>query len=208
MNYSITRLLVLKKSVEKQLDTLLETQAANITTTVKASASSTEKTKMRTRQQSLIDQLDAAFKKRNIIAEAIANSNANTKVEVGGTTMTVTAAIDRKNNLNREKLYINLLGSALNRVTMDLTRAERAIEEEASSRAQILSGRDKVVTQEALSLAKSSVEDLYKLEVVEPVDIAKLIETKRKELDAFSEEIDIVLNESNATTLVELALGV
>lgn len=208
MKYSITRLLVLKKSVEKQLDALLETRDSSITTTVKASVSSSEKAKMRTRQQSFLNQLDAAFKKRNIIAEAIANSNANTKVEVGGTTMTVTAAIDRKNNLNREKSYTNLLGSALNRVTLDLARSERAIEEEASSRAQILSGRDKVVTQEALSLAKSSVEDLYKLEVIEPVDIAKLIETKRKELDAFSEEIDIVLNESNATTLVELSLGV
>lgn len=208
MKYSITRLLVMKKSVEKELNRLLDQKANSVSTVVKATMSASDKDKLKARQKAFLDSLTAAMTKRDMIATAIAESNAVTKVTVNGKEMTVTAAIDRKNNIDKEKLFCNLLSTAGTHNERMLERAERQIEEEASNRAQILAGRDKAVTKEALDLAKSSVEELYKMEVVEPCDIFKLALTKRTAIDAFMEEIDIALNESNATTMVELDLAV
>lgn len=65
-----------------------------------------------------------------------------------------------------------------------------------------------MVTKEALDLVKASVEDVLKLEVIEPCDLYALVMAKRAVIDHFMEEIDIALNESNATTLVEVDLNV
>jgi hypothetical protein len=208
MEYSITRLLVMKKSTEKELTRLLEHKPLHVSTTVKASVAHTEKEKIKSRQKAFLDTLMATLTKRDMIASAIAESNAATKVKVEGKEMTVTAAIDRKNNIDTEKAFCNLLVKASTANENTIERAERQIEEEASSRAQILAGRDKAVTKEALDIAKASVEELYKMEVVEPQDIYVLAITKRAEIDAFMEEIDVVLNESNATTKVTLNLTV
>lgn len=208
MKYSITRLLVMKKSLEKDLDGYLSSPASELTVTVKASTSHTDKEKLQAKQKAFLDRLTATFKKRDRIATAIAESNARTVVSVNGVNMTVTAAIDRKNNIEKEEQFCNLLTTAGKSVQKQLEYAERQMENEIKERAQILVGRDKAVTKEALDLVKASVEDLLKLEVIEPCDLYALVVAKRAVIDHFMEEIDIALNESNATTLVEVDLNV
>lgn len=54
--------------------------------------------------------------------------------------MTVTAAIDRKNNIEKEKQFCNLLTTAGKSVQKQLEYAERQMENEIKERAQILVG--------------------------------------------------------------------
>lgn len=206
--YSITRLLVMKKSVENELTTLLSSKESEISTVIKSTASQAEKDKLRAKQKSLLDRMTAAMRKRDLIATAIAESNAKTTVTINGVGFTVTAAIDRKNNIEKEKQLCNLLTKAGTAVQKQLDVSERQIENEVAQRAQILVGRDKAVTKEALDLVKASVEDTLKLEVVEPCDLLALVMEKRASIDSFMAEIDIALNESNATTKIELDLTV
>lgn len=206
--YSITRLLVMKKSVEKELERLLDNNSNVVSTTVKTSTSKEVKDALRKKQKAFLDKLNAAMSKRDKIASAISKSNAEAEVTVAGVKMTVAAAIDRKNNIEKEKRFCNLLSSAGVANERALARAEQTIEREASERAQTLSGRDKAPTAEVLKAATDAVKDLYAVEVIEPANVYKLAVEKREAIDLFLEDVDIALNESNATTMVELDLAV
>jgi len=198
----------MKKVEEKELDRLLSSPAASVATVAKVSMPTSDKDVLRNRQRAFLQSLESAIARRDKIAASITQSNAVTSLVVDGVPMTVAAAIDRKNNIEKEKAFCNLLSKASTAVTTAINSAERSIEEEASNRAQILAGRDKAVTKEALDLAKASVEDLYKLETIEPCDIFKLLIKKLESVDKFMAEVDIALNESNATTKIELDLVV
>lgn len=207
---SITRALTRAKTIEKQLARLVESQF--VVTLMKREVddeSDVFKDNLKM-TQSNFDQFNALFAELNNIKAAVRKSNEVTKVVIGGEELTVADALVYKNTI----AYRN---SFLDRITRENRNAESRVEQSkisadtkfASVRENLIKnsqGQDvsedylkTVLTEEERRLKKAIVE----VKVSGINNVNEYIEAERKRIDTFLEEVDYVLSESNATTIIE-----
>lgn len=207
---SITRALTRAKTIEKQLARLVESQF--VVTLMKREVDDVsdvyqDNLKM---TQSNFDQFNDLFAELNNIKAAVRKSNEVTKVVIGGEELTVADALVYKNTI----AYRN---NFLDRITRENRNAESRVEQSkinadtkfASVRENLIKnsqGQDvsedylkTVLTEEERRLKKAIVE----VKVSGIKDVNDYIEAERKRIDTFIEEVDYVLSESNATTIIE-----
>lgn len=207
---SITRALTRAKTIEKQLARLVESQF--VVTLMKREVddeSDVFKDNLKI-TQSNFDQFNDLFAELNNIKAAVRKSNEVTKVVIGGEELTVADALVYKNTI----VYRN---NFLDRITRENRNAESRVEQSkisadtkfASVRENLIKnsqGQDvsedylkTVLTEEERRLKKAIVE----VKVSGIKDVNDYIEAERKRIDTFLEEVDYVLSESNATTVIE-----
>lgn len=207
---SITRALTRAKTIEKQLARLVESQY--VVTLMKREVDDVsdvfkDNLKM---TKSNFDQFNDLFAELNNIKAAVRKSNEVTKVVIGGEELTVADALVYKNTI----VYRN---NFLDRITRENRNAESRVEQSkisadtkfASVRENLIKnsqGQDvsedylkTVLTEEERRLKKAIVE----VKVSGIKDVNDYIEAERKRIDTFIEEVDYVLSESNATTIIE-----
>lgn len=207
---SITRALTRAKTIEKQLARLVESQF--VVTLMKREVddeSDVFKDNLKMTQANF-DQFNDLFAELNNIKAAVRKSNEVTKVVIGGEELTVADALVYKNTI----VYRN---NFLDRITRENRNAESRVEQSkisadtkfASVRENLIKnsqGQDvsedylkTVLTEEERRLKKAIVE----VKVSGIKDVNEYIEEERKRIDTFIEEVDYVLSESNATTIIE-----
>lgn len=207
---SITRALTRAKTIEKQLARLVESQF--VVTLMKREVDDVsdvfkDNLKM---TQSNFDQFNDLFAELNNIKAAVRKSNEVTKVVIGGEELTVADALVYKNTI----VYRN---NFLDRITRENRNAESRVEQSkisadtkfASVRENLIKnsqGQDvsedylkTVLTEEERRLKKAIVE----VKVSGINNVNEYIEAERKRINTFIEEVDYVLSESNATTIIE-----
>lgn len=207
---SITRALTRAKTIEKQLTRLIESQY--VVTLMKREVDDEsdvyqDNLKM---TKSNFDQFNDLFAELNNIKAAVRKSNEVTKVVIGGEELTVADALVYKNTI----AYRN---SFLDRITRENRNAESRVEQSkisadtkfASVRENLIKnsqGQDvsedylkTVLTEEERRLKKAIVE----VKVSGINNVNEFIEAERKRINTFIEEVDYVLSESNATTIIE-----
>lgn len=207
---SITRALTRAKTIEKQLARLVESQF--VVTLMKREVDDVtdvfkDNLKM---TKSNFDQFNDLFAELNNIKAAVRKSNEVTKVVIGGEELSVADALVYKNTI----VYRN---NFLDRITRENRNAESRVEQSkinadtkfASVRENLIKnsqGQDvsedylkTVLTEEERRLKKAIVE----VKVSGIKDVNDYIEAERKRIDTFIEEVDYVLSESNATTIIE-----
>ena len=207
---SITRALTRAKTIEKQLARLVESQF--VVTLMKREVDDEsdvyqDNLKM---TKSNFDQFNDLFAELNNIKAAVRKSNEVTKVVIGGEELTVADALVYKNTI----VYRN---NFLDRITRENRNAESRVEQSkisadtkfASVRENLIKnsqGQDvsedylkTVLTEEERRLKKAIVE----VKVSGINNVNEYIEAERKRIDTFIEEVDYVLSESNATTIIE-----
>lgn len=207
---SITRALTRAKTIEKQLTRLVESQYV-VTLMKREVDDATDVFKDNLKMtQSNFDQFNDLFAELNNIKAAVRKSNEVTKVVIGGEELTVADALVYKNTI----AYRN---SFLDRITRENRNAESRVEQSkinadtkfASVRENLIKnsqGQDvsedylkTVLTEEERRLKKAIVE----VKVSGINNVNEYIEAERKRIDTFIEEVDYVLSESNATTIIE-----
>lgn len=207
---SITRALTRAKTIEKQLARLVESQF--VVTLMKREVddeSDVFKDNLKMTQANF-DQFNDLFAELNNIKAAVRKSNEVTKVVIGGEELTVADALVYKNTI----VYRN---NFLDRITRENRNAESRVEQSkisadtkfASVRENLIKnsqGQDvsedylkTVLTEEERRLKKAIVE----VKVSGINNVNEFIEAERKRIDTFIEEVDYVLSESNATTIIE-----
>lgn len=207
---SITRALTRAKTIEKQLARLVESQY--VVTLMKREVDDVsdvfkDNLKM---TKSNFDQFNDLFAELNNIKAAVRKSNEVTKVVIGGEELSVADALVYKNTI----VYRN---NFLDRITRENRNAESRVEQSkisadtkfASVRENLIKnsqGQDvsedylkTVLTEEERRLKKAIVE----VKVSGINNVNEYIEAERKRIDTFLEEVDYVLSESNATTIIE-----
>lgn len=207
---SITRALTRAKTIEKQLARLVESQF--VVTLMKREVDDEsdvyqDNLKM---TKANFDQFNDLFAELNNIKAAVRKSNEVTKVVIGGEELTVADALVYKNTI----VYRN---NFLDRITRENRNAESRVEQSkinadnkfASVRENLIKnsqGQDvsedylkTVLTEEERRLKKAIVE----VKVSGINNVNEYIEAERKRIDTFLEEVDYVLSESNATTIIE-----
>ena len=207
---SITRALTRAKTIEKQLTRLVESQYV-VTLMKREVDDATDVFKDNLKMtQANFDQFNDLFAELNNIKAAVRKSNEVTKVVIGGEELTVANALVYKNTI----VYRN---NFLDRITRENRNAESRVEQSkisadtkfASVRENLIKnsqGQDvsedylkTVLTEEERRLKKAIVE----VKVSGIKDVNEYIEAERKRIDTFIEEVDYVLSESNATTIIE-----
>lgn len=207
---SITRALTRAKTIEKQLTRLVESQY--VVTLMKREVDDEsdvyqDNLKM---TKSNFDQFNDLFAELNNIKAAVRKSNEVTKVVIGGEELSVADALVYKNTI----VYRN---NFLDRITRENRNAESRVEQSkinadnkfATVRENLIKnsqGQDvsedylkTVLTEEERRLKKAIVE----VKVSGINNVNEYIEAERKRIDTFIEEVDYVLSESNATTIIE-----
>lgn len=207
---SITRALTRAKTIEKQLARLVESQF--VVTLMKREVDDVsdvyqDNLKM---TKSNFDQFNDLFAELNNIKAAVRKSNEVTKVVIGGEELSVADALVYKNTI----VYRN---NFLDRITRENRNAESRVEQSkisadtkfATVRENLIKnsqGQDvsedylkTVLTEEERRLKKAIIE----VKVSGINNINEFIEAERKRIDTFLEEVDYVLSESNATTIIE-----
>lgn len=145
--------------------------------------------------------------RRNAIKRAVINSNAVTKVEIGGKQYTVAEAIDMKSaGLGSFSTLQSVLEHQYQKVVFVAERENGdKLENRADEYVKSLyeNSEMKNMSEEIRKVRETFVES-QKVDVVDPIDAEKTIMELKNFIDSFYSEVDSALSVSNALTTIEV----
>lgn len=164
------------------------------------------KDKMKSGYQKVID----LIARRDAMKRAVVLSNATTKVTIGGKEYTVAEAIELHNHgIEFKCTLLRQMNSAYVAAQNELNRnGGEALEKKAEQyvlaviAAQPKDSKMSVDSEAMKALRKTYIEN-NTYDLVDPMDIAKIIEALDAEINEFNAEVDAALSCSNALTVIE-----
>lgn len=165
------------------------------------------KEKMKASHQKVTD----LIARRNAIKRAVVLSNAVTKVKIGNDEYTVAEAIEMKNHGMLFKAnYMRTLAYQNSTANTELNRnSGEAIEKRAEQyvlsviQAQPKDSKMTVDSDAMQALRKDYIKN-NTYDMIDPLNVNKLIEDLSNEIDEFNTEVDAALSVSNALTVVDI----
>ncbi len=159
-----------------------------------------------TNAKAKLDSVQDLLKRQRELKHAIMESNAKTKIVVAGVEYTVMTAIDRKRTIDTEKTVlanmVNSLAKAERKVAMENKRVEEYLERQVLT----MAGGDLSNKKADFVVAfEKSYRDDNEWQLVDPLELRKLIEKMEKEIEEFELEIDTALTVSNAITTITIS---
>jgi len=154
--------------------------------------------------QSVIDLLE----RRNKIKTAIVNANGVTVVKVAGNKMTIADAINYKSIIEYKKELIRVLILQYTSIKAKFLTENEKVEQVALENAKIMLGKkgddNAKPTDEDVKQIMEPFVKRNELLMVDPLKVDKLIVDLTIEVDNFDAEVDAVLSEINAVTIIEV----
>ena len=151
-----------------------------------------------------LQSLRALMRNRQTLKSAIAKSNETTEVTIGGETMTVLDAIERKNFMNMRMSVVNTLKSQFNRADREVRMYEDNLQ--ANLENYIKNTTKELNNKDLIDSLTESYKNLNEVVMIDPSNLRLVIEEMTKENDQFNTEVDYVLSESNSNTTIEVDL--
>lgn len=150
--------------------------------------------------------------RRDAMKRAVVLSNATTKIKIGENDYTVAEAIEMKNHgMEFRSALLYQMGSAYTAAQNELNRnGGEALEKKAEQyvlaviAAQPKDSKMSVDSEAMKALRKQYIEN-NTYDLVDPMDIAKVIEALDAEINEFNAEVDAALSVSNALTVIEFS---
>ena len=148
--------------------------------------------------------------RRDAMKRAVVLSNATTKVKIGDNEYTVAEAIEMKNHgMEFRSALLHQMNAAYVAAQNELARnGGEALEKKAEQyvlaviAAQPKDSKMSVDSEAMKTLRKTYIEN-NTYDLVDPMDIAKIMETLDAEINEFNAEVDAALSVSNALTIIE-----
>lgn len=148
--------------------------------------------------------------RRDAMKRAVVLSNATTKVQIGDAEYTVAEAIEMKNHgMEFRSALLRQMNAAYVTAQNELNRnGGEALEKKAEQyvlaviAAQPKDSKMSVDSEAMKALRKTYIEN-NTYDLVDPMDIAKVIENLDAEINEFNAEVDAALSVSNALTVIE-----
>ena len=148
--------------------------------------------------------------RRDAMKRAVVLSNATTKVQVGGKEYTVAEAIEAKNHgMEFKSALLHQMNSAYVSAQNELARnGGENLEKKAEQYIlAVIAAQPKdskiSVDSDAIKMMRQQYIDNNTYDLVDPMDIAKVIEALDAEITEFNTEVDAALSVSNALTVIE-----
>lgn len=148
--------------------------------------------------------------RRDAMKRAVVLSNATTKVTVGGVEYTVAEAIEMKNHgVEFKKALLNTMNHAYKSAQNELNRnGDEALEKKAEQYIlSMIAAQPKdskmTVDSDAMKMMRKNYIENNKYDLIDPLDVASVMEKLEKEINEFETEVDAALSVSNALTVIE-----
>ena len=156
---------------------------------------------VRSKYQKITDLIN----RKAAIKSAIVKANSETEVKIADNTMFIVDAINFKNIVSAKKDLINRFTRVHTNVKGQVLTNNERVKENAMKLAEAALGKDnvKIGENDVESITKPYLEN-NTFELIDPMNCDKLIETLQNEVDEFETEVDAVLSEINAVTLIEI----
>lgn len=164
------------------------------------------KDQMRSGYQKVTD----LIKRRDAMKRAVVLSNATTKVKIGDTEYTVAEAIEMKNHgMDFRSELLRVMSNEYTNAQNELARnGGEAIEKKAEQYVlAVIAAQPKdskmSVDSDAMKALRQTYIENNTYDLVDPMGIAKVMETLDAEINEFNAEVDAALSVSNALTIIE-----
>ena len=164
------------------------------------------KDKMRSGYQNVTD----LIARRDAMKRAVVLSNAATKVKIGNNEYTVAEAIEMKNHgMEFKSDLLRQMNSAYTAAQNELVRNSGETLEKKSEQyvLAVIAAQPKdskmSVDSEAMKIMRQTYIDNNTYDLVDPMDIVKVMEKLDTEINEFNAEVDAALSVSNALTVIE-----
>jgi len=157
--------------------------------------------------QSAVDKLLNLIKNRGILKAAIAKANAITTLNVNGKEYTIVEAIERKNNIYKEKEILNILAENYNNVAYKVSRINENARDEVNRLLEAkLSSDSKNQSSDEIEKLSQVLLEAKEAKILDPYKIGDLIVKMQEEIEEFETNIDVALSIVNAKTEIEVDL--
>lgn len=164
------------------------------------------KEKMRSNYQKVMD----LIARRDAMKRAVVISNATTKIKIGDKEYTVAEAIDMKNHSMEFRTALVRMASynydiAQNELNKNSGEAlEKRAEQYVLSVIQAQPKDSKMsVDSDAMKTLRKTYLENNAYDMIDPLNVVKIIENLNNEISEFNTEIDAALSVSNALTVIE-----
>lgn len=145
------------------------------------------------------------IKRKTAIKASIVQSNSITNVKIGEVEMTVADAITEKENVQLRKKLLDTLDKKHTKAVADLNLNNEKINQNADVIVNAAVNGDQTKTNgaEAVSVRKTYI-DANEFSLIDPLGVEKYVKEEREKIAVFEMEVDAVLSESNAVTMIEV----
>lgn len=142
---------------------------------------------------------------RQKLKSAVILSNAQTKVQISGQTMTVAEAIELKSSIAFKQAYLYRFQQQLAQVINTRDQSNAKLEDQIQALLNTALGADKAkASEDQLQAIRGPQEKLKKVEILNLAETQAKVNKLQEEIENFVAEIDFILSESNARTEVTI----
>ncbi len=145
------------------------------------------------------------IERKNKIKSAIVKANGITQVEINGEKMTIADAINFKQIIGFKKNLITTLEQKHQKAKATAEQKNKEVEDNALRLAEAALQKDNVKINDGDAVAITEpylTRNLFHL--VDPLKVEELVEKLQTEVNDFESEVDAVLSEINAVTVIEI----
>ncbi len=198
---SIARALVELKTLDSRINkTIDSTQWIVYKTKGRNSGMSEEEYKKST--QSEFQSLNDLISRREKLKNAIMKSNSVTEVEIAGNKMTVSQAIEYKKIIEYKKVLLQRLKYQRQQVTCDVESHKQRVQTKIDENIKVICGKDSKPDENVIKSVSEGITKGDPIEVFDPLGLDKVIKELETSIEDFKANVDYVLSESNALTVI------
>ena len=148
--------------------------------------------------QSLIDLIT----RRDRLKNTIMKSNSVTEVKVGGNKMTVSQAIEYKKIIEYKEILLQRFKYQRQQVTIDVESHKQKVQIKIDDNIKVICGKDSKPDENVIKSVSDGITKGDPIEVFDPLGLDKVIKELETEIEDFKANVDYVLSESNALTVI------
>ena len=148
--------------------------------------------------QSLTDLIS----RRDRLKNSIMKSNSVTEVEVGGNKMTVSQAIEYKKIIEYKQKLLQRLKYQRQQVVVDVESHKQRVQSKIDDNVKVICGKDSKPDENVIKSVSDGITKGDPIEVFDPLVLDKVIKELETGIEDFKANVDYVLSESNALTVI------
>ena len=150
-----------------------------------------------------MDSISDLIKRRELIKNAIVESNAKTQIEICGETYSVAKVIDLKNSISYKKYLLNTMKQELADAQMEVSRHNKSMEQKIENLVATVYGKENKGKTEDYDSIVIPYREREEYSLVDPIGIADKIDELEKYIEEFESTVDSKLQVSNCITTIE-----
>lgn len=156
--------------------------------------------------QGTFDSIESLMKRRDELKGKLVLSNATTRVQVAGRDITVAEAIEFKKSIANRQMLVSQLQSVKFNANSQVQTLNAKVEETIEKNLSAVYGSEKgKLSDTDYAAIANPQKNAKEAAILEVVDVATLIDEMTKTIEAVNTELDFILSEQNARTLIDVS---